>query len=456
MKHTFSDAPASASADRGLCDALRLAPCPACGHQVASPFYDGGRQPLTTVAFPASAAAAKALAHLPLSFVRCVDCGHVFNAEFDYTQVPYTNNPYFMFNKGATWAEHLRHVRDAILDCVPPRPTVVEIGCGDGHLLAALAKQRPAGRYVGFEPNSIMEAGGGAFEARAELFEPAVHVAELRPDMIVTRHVLEHLANPLALLQGIAFAGNWLGRDIRLLVEVPCIEPALATGRTADFFYEHHSHFTRASLERLLTRAGAAVERIETGYGDEVVCGMALLRAQPRQAAVARQSLEFRDRAVRTASSLSADLDRLTAAGQSVAIWGGTGKAAAFINRHQLTADRFPLVVDSDANKWGTFVPGTGQQIRPPALLLESTVGVIVIATQWRAADIVLEIQRTGIRCGQILLEHEGRLVEYFSGEHPYRPKPQPPRDAHRRFDSPVAAPLFPPTVGVPASYQTH
>jgi protein O-GlcNAc transferase len=456
MKHTVPDAPCTSSDSRGLCDGLRLSPCPACGHQVAAPFYDGGRQPLTTVAFPASEAAAKSLTHLPLSFVRCVDCGHIFNADFDYTQVPYTNNPYFMFNKGTTWAEHLRHVRDTILERVPPRATVVEIGCGDGHLLAALAKQRPAGRYVGFEPNAIMETGDGSFEARAELFEPAVHVPELRPDMIVTRHVLEHLANPLALLQGIAFAGNWLGIDIGLLVEVPCIEPALATGRTADFFYEHHSHFTRASLERLLIRAGAAVERIETGYGDEVVCGMALLRVQPRQASVARQSLQFRDRAVRTASSMTAEFERLTASGESVAIWGGTGKAAAFINKHRLTADRFPLVVDSDANKWGTFVPGTGQEIRPPKLLLDEPVAVVLIATQWRAADIVLEIQRAGISCGQILLEHEGRLVEYFHGDHPYRPKMQPPRETHRRFDAPVAAPIFPPAVPVPASYQTQ
>jgi len=48
-------------------------------------------------------------------------------------------------------------------------------------------------------------------------------------------------------------------------------------------------------------------------------------------------------------------------------------------------------------------------------------VEAILIATQWRAGDIVAEIERCGIPYRTILLEHEGRLVDYFSGIHPYR-----------------------------------
>jgi hypothetical protein len=38
-----------------------------------------------------------------------------------------------------------------------------------------------------------------------------------------------------------------------------------------------------------------------------------------------------------------------------VAIWGGSGKSVAFINRYGLDSERFPTVVDSDAAKTGTF-----------------------------------------------------------------------------------------------------
>jgi len=54
----------------------------------------------------------------------------------------------------------------------------------------------------------------------------------------------------------------------------------------------------------------------------------------------------------------------LHATRRPVAIWGGTGKSAAFMNRYAVDAARFPIVVDSDPAKVGTFVPGTGQEIR--------------------------------------------------------------------------------------------
>ena len=57
-------------------------------------------------------------------------------------------------------------------------------------------------------------------------------------------------------------------------------------------------------------------------------------------------------------------LAALADAGRSVAIWGGTGKSAAFMNRYRVDATRFPVIIDSDPAKVGTFVPGMGQAIR--------------------------------------------------------------------------------------------
>ena len=422
--------------------------CPACGHHVAVPFYDGGQQPLTTLAWPQSTAEAEAMPRLPLSFVRCVDCGHVYNRDFDYAQVPYSDKPNLMFNKGAIWGDHLRQVQRLILQHLPSRPTVVEVGCGDGHLLRSLAAARPAGRYLGFDRNATIDSGGGLFEPRAMLFEPAVHLAECRPDMVVSRHVFEHLVDPLGFVQALAFAASWEGIRTRLFIEVPCIDQVFAASRTVDFFYEHNSHFTATSLERLLLRCAADVELVEKGYNGEVVYGIAVFRKRSDQVAIASQALSFRDRAVSAARSLRRDLDQLAASGRRVAIWGGTGKAAAFINQYQLGREQFPIVVDSDPDKAGTFVPGTGQEIHFRDHLLEHPVDVILIATQWRAADIVLEIQRCGIAHESIVLEHYGRLVDYFRGEHPYRLHPGEPALLSGKPE--VHAPIAPPKFLVP------
>ena len=114
-------------------------------------------------------------------------------------------------------------------------------------------------------------------------------------------------------------------------------------------------------------------------------------------------------------------LESLAERGKSIAIWGGTGKAAAFINQHGVDARRFHTVVDSDLDKAGTFVPGMGQKIHFRGHLLNHPVQIILIATHWRAADIVIEIERSGISFERILIEHEGLLVDYTEDEHPYR-----------------------------------
>jgi len=394
--------------------------CPACAHGVAVEFWDAGQQPLATLAFPRSAEEAQALPRYRLRFVRCVECGHVYNTEFDYNQVPYSKHPNRMYNSGPLWRKHLGRVQRLLLEVLPARPTVVEVGCGDGHLLSNLACARPEGRYIGFDPNAAIQTDNGRIEARVELFIPERHLPQYRPHLVIARHVLEHLVDPLHFLQTMALAVSYYRWPIRLFVEVPCIDLALETGRTTDFFYEHNSHFSTESLRRMLERAGASIELLEKGYGGEVVYALAELPVQAHQVQRAQQALAFGQQAEARRQALAQQLQALAESGLRVAIWGGTGKAAALINQCGLDAQRFPLVVDSDKEKAGTYVPGTGQLIRFRDYLLDHPVDVILIAPQWRAADIVLEIHQHGIPYQKILLEYQGRWVDYFQDEHPY------------------------------------
>ena len=82
---------------------------------------------------------------------------------------------------------------------------------------------------------------------------------------------------------------------------------------------------------------------------------------------------------------------------------------------------RFPLVVDSDPEKVGTYVPGVGQVISSPEELRKRPVEVIIIPMQWRAQDILDEIERDRIPFDQILIEYQGRLIDYLREKNPYR-----------------------------------
>lgn len=404
-------------------NSIRGSTCPACGYHVAVPFFDGGMQPLATIAWPTDAAKAQNLPKLPLDFVRCVDCGHVYNASFEYDKIPYSDKPNLMFNQGAIWSDFIRSLRGRIREKLPSDPVVIEIGHGDGGFLAALAAGQSSGKFVGFDPHGATKAYG-AIQLRAELFEPSRHLAELRPDLIITRHVLEHLVNPLGFLQQISFAAHCLGIKPLAYFEVPCIDRAIATGRTVDFYYEHSSQFTTTSFTRMLSNCAADIMEIGHGYDGEVVFGFLRLGDRPVQTTHAQEAQAFLQGAQRARQTIGSQLAALHDQGKRVAVWGGTGKSAAFMQNYGMDADRFPIVVDDDINKVDTYVPGTGQRIRFRDWLLENPADVIIVPPQWRAADIVAVIDRVGIRAESVLIEHNRRLVDFRKEDHPYHGAP--------------------------------
>lgn len=398
---------------------LVAARCPVCNHTIAAPFFNGGEQTLATLAWPGSQVEAQTLPRYHLDFVQCPACSHVWNRSFRYDAIPYQNNPNRMFNRGGIWRGHLADSRDVLLTRLPASPTVVEIGCGEGHFIRGLAEARPAGRYVGFDPNASPETGQGV-EFYPRLFDPLVDMATFTPDAVVIRHVLEHLTEPAALLEPLAWSAAALGKPCWLFAEVPCIDRVFETGRLADFFYEHISHFTTDSFRTLMRRAGE-IETSSHGYNGEVVYGLVRLEVSGTRQQQATQSAAFAASAQANRAAIARQLDELVASGQRVAIWGGTGKAAAFIHHFGADAKRFPLVVDSDPDKVGTFVPGSGQEIQFRDALKSTPVDVVIIPTQWRAKDIVAEMAREGIQANRVLIEHDGRLADFHQGQHPYR-----------------------------------
>lgn len=401
-------------------DSLIAASCPVCAYPVAAKFFDGGEQPLATLGWPQSPDEATAMPRYPHDFVQCPQCTHVWNHSFTYDAVPYRNNPNRMFNAGSIWGGHLAATRDLILARLPEEPTVVDIGCGEGHFARGMAAARGGrGRFMGFDPNVTAETGAGV-EFHARLFEPITDMPVIRPDAIAIRHVLEHLTNPATLLGELTWGASLAGKDCWLFAEMPCIDRVFQTRRLADFFYEHPAHFTTRSFETLMSRAGEIVE-LAHGYDGEVVYALVKLKLADTLRTNAEGSNAFARQSAVSREHIRRQLNELAASGKSVAIWGGTGKAAAFIHQFGADATRFPLVVDSDPDKVGTFVPGTGQPIRFRDELKSRPVDVVIIPTQWRARDIVAEMRREAIVAGQVLIEHEGGLVDFDTGSHPYR-----------------------------------
>ena len=279
----------------------------------------------------------------------------------------------------------------------------------------ALAAQ---GRFLGFDPDVSGESGLG-IEFQARLFDPFLDVIEYQPDLIIMRHVLEHLVEPREFISSLSWAINSIKKETILYAEVPCIDRVLETDRLSDFFYEHPSHFTSRSFRRLLSTNIGRTD-VSFGYGREVLYSILSLGPSDEASERAAWTKKFFKRTKSSLTNLKSQLKAIVASGKTVTIWGGTGKAAAFINHFQLDSTNFPLVVDSDKTKVGTFVAGMGQLISYRDILRSTKVDVVIIPSQWRARDICEEMAREEILVPEILIEHKGRLINFKSDSHPY------------------------------------
>jgi SAM-dependent methyltransferase len=144
-----------------------------------------------------------------------------------------------------------------LLDRAGERPrTIVEIGCGDGSLLAELA--RMAEDVDGFElsANAARYARERKVARKVEAFDGEhVPAPDDAYDVAVLSHVLEHVPDPLPLLTEAARVAQ------NVIVEVPLEDNRSARRPAAQRLSEGAGHlhaFNRADVRRLVREAGLA------------------------------------------------------------------------------------------------------------------------------------------------------------------------------------------------------
>ena len=368
--------------------------CIICGSDRIEPLLSRRDTPVFQNAVYADVAAAKAAARGDLDFRRCRACGFVWNAAFSGNSLAYSPAYENRQSLSPAFDAHLKRRAAAARNLIEGRQgaAIVDVGCGQGDFLEYLAKAAPseAVSLFGFDPAWRGVDGQGPAGGRVyrRLFDENEALNGPPADLIVSRHVIEHIPDPMAFL---ATLRRCCGPESRLAIETPDIDWIRRTGAFHDFFYEHCSLFSLPALDQALARSGFVATRLERVFDAQYLWVEAMpIEVDPAQAASAYQA------------HWEAVIALAAAAGP-VVVWGAGAKGATFVQMFDPDASRIAAVVDLNPAKQDRHLGGGGHRVVSPeaaAAIAPATVlvmnpayageiGDYVGAHGWRA-DIVV------------------------------------------------------------------
>ncbi len=382
---------------------LSCTPCPVCNARATAEFLRRDGVPVHQHLLMPSRQAARSMARGSLCMRVCRQCGFVFNAEFDPALLDYGSQYDNSSTCSAAFDSYLDElVAYLTLDRGVQEARIVEVGCGQGTLLRKLVADPAAGNQsVGFDPS--YRGPESDFSGRLRFvkqFFDGTQIA-IQPDVVICRHVLEHVEHPVAFLESLGAALRASGAiSARVFFETPCVEWILRNQVVWDFFYEHCSLFSSTSLAWTFRRAGFEVSRVKHVFGGQYLwvegdwsqnsprAAGSMAAADPGELPGLADQFAAVEHA--QCSAWMRETDRLRRAGR-VALWGAGAKGVTFANLVDRDAARIDCVVDVNPKKQGKFLPGTGHPLVAPSQLGDYGVSTALVLNP----NYVDEIQHT-------------------------------------------------------------
>ncbi|MEE8603032.1 class I SAM-dependent methyltransferase [Euzebya tangerina] len=381
------------------------ASCPACGGTERESFLQLDAVPVFNNVLYTDHSAARAAPTAQIDLVVCHHCGLIANAQFDERLVEYSpayENSLHGSGVFGVWAEGLAARLAGDHDLAGGR--VLEVGAGSGEFLALLCEAAGCDG-VGFDPShdpDEQRAGG-------ERVETGLGWGEETADLVVCRHVLEHVADPVALLRSIAdrTRPRQPGSRVPIYLEVPDAAYMVTRDAFWDVIYEHPLYFDQSALRSTFDEAGFEVTRTGRTFGDQFAWiegfttggvtdldGAPGIRSSEELEALVTACRGFGRRFNAAIERQAELLDQHRDAGPIV-IWGAGSKGVTYCNLvpHAMQAQ----VVDVSEKKAGKRLPVTGQSVLPPQALIGLDASLVVIMNGNYEGEIRGSLERLGV-----------------------------------------------------------
>lgn len=430
--------------------------CPICNYSITANLVDlGNLVDSTHIVETNDRNVALQRPKLSHHFCYCPRCETIYNDKLDYSKIAFDNNQYRCCNLGKDWQDQIAKSKKLIIEAlkriinVKPKNstiTILEIGCGDGYFIEALAEEifkanLNANHTIKFYGCDLSPAPENTkyIEYKQQYFEPEKHVTEYNADIIILEQVigyfenlpdfLDNLALNVAISQKNSQKNSQKITPKYLFVSEAHFDEFINTHRYNELYYTRKINLSKAAFEYLMFRTGKVIDLNHNVLNGESSIALVELTEEcnskiasdklnnlPKIYQNLQKVNDFYNTSLSSIANVKKqilDLYNNKQENQQIAVWGSAARGANFLNLFDLDYQKFPLVVDSDRSKSGFYVPGTGQQIQHYDCLKNYSNTIIIITTQWRAKEIYATIKENNISHSAAYVVENGNLVKF-------------------------------------------
>jgi len=357
----------------------------------------------------------------PLDLVLCPRCALVQIAQC--APADELTRTYVSFAQPTeSYVRHARKLTSQIIASQKLRPTslVVQVGSGDGYLLA---EYQAAGIPVlGFEPavntaQTAREKHG--VPTWAKFFNrdtaAALEGCGQPSDVIHAHDVLAYVSDPNGFVAGLKVLLKPGGVAV---IEVPYVKDMIDNAEFDLIYHEHLSYFSLTSLGHLLARQGLVmhdVERVGMHGGSLRVFAGRTGQSSKRVRQLldeetawdvdrTRFYLTFGQRIERLRQELMALLVQLKSEGRRIAIYGASAESSTMLNFLKVGRETVEFAVDRDASTHGRYTPGSHLKIHGPEQLVDAKCDYVLLSSADGAEEILAHEQAYRKRGGRFII----------------------------------------------------
>ena len=354
----------------------------------------------------------------PLKIMKCDKCKHVFQAikpndklmnmiYNKYYNYPSSMISGFIYKREKIFLDYFLNVICPL--CKKRRLNkILEIACFDGVILNELSKKQF--EVYGCDPSKGADiANKFGIKVHKNCFNSNYYINKNESfDIIIFRHFIEHVYDPIELLEDVK---KILNKNGLIIFETPNVEYYLENGSFETFNLQHLQNFSIYSIKKSLKKSSLKVINYKITPENLIVVSSESgdLLSIVKNDLWNKNTNEFYSNLQKNIGYIKSLVNSYT--NKKIILWGAGGLCGYFPLIYDINIDIISYIVDMDKRKWNMNFINNNLKIYSPEKLLSDNVDLIIITSMY-GQEIINQIKKMNIKSDIISLTPKVNFIK--------------------------------------------